>query len=285
MQAFDIVLKLLLQQSKQILPQLAGVTVVDWLPTELPKVQNRRLDLLGRADNGALLHIDCQSTNIPQMPLRMAEYLLDAYRQYGEFPLQLLLYVGREPLRMTNRLEGLFGSFQYTLIDVRTMDSAPLLASAETSDTVFSILTRFSDQRRTVEQIVRRITEETKPEQRAFYLESLLILAGLRGLEEQVEEEARKVPVFIDILENKVLGREYKRGHKEGLIEGLKEGLKEGREDGERSLLRLMIESRFGAMPEWAKQRLAQCSESELRDLGLLLLRAENLEDLMRLKA
>ena len=151
MQIFDVVLKLLLQQSKQILPQLTGVTVVDWLPTELPKVQNRRLDLLGRASDGTLLHIDCQSTNLAQMPLRMAEYLLDAYRQYGVFPLQLVLYVGREPLRMANRMEGPFGSFQYTLIDVRTINSAPLLASAETSDTVFSILTQLSDQRRAVE--------------------------------------------------------------------------------------------------------------------------------------
>jgi hypothetical protein len=52
-----------------------------------------------------------------------------------------------------------------------------------------------------------------------------LLVAGLRGLEEQVQEEARKVPVLNDILENKVLGREYKRG------------LEEGRKEGERILV------------------------------------------------
>ena len=49
MQEFDVVLKLLLQRSKHMLPQLAEVTMVSWLQTELPRVQNRRLDLLGWA--------------------------------------------------------------------------------------------------------------------------------------------------------------------------------------------------------------------------------------------
>ena len=70
-------------------------------------------------------------------------------------------------------------------------------------------MTRLSDQHRAVEQIVSKIAAEPDPKQRGFYLEALLILAGLRGLARQVEEEAKKVPVFIDILENEVLGREY----------------------------------------------------------------------------
>jgi predicted transposase YdaD len=116
MQEFDVVLKLLLQQSKQILSQLAGITIVNWLPTELPRVQNLRLDLLGQASNGTLVQIECQSTNDPAMPLRMAEYSLGVYRLHGQFPLQLVLYVGREPVRMADRLIGPSCSFQYTLV-------------------------------------------------------------------------------------------------------------------------------------------------------------------------
>jgi predicted transposase YdaD len=284
MHTFDVVLKLLLQQSKQILPQLAGVTVVNWLPTEFPRVQNRRLDLLGRMSNGQLVHFECQSTNHLYMPWRMAEYSLGVHREYGQFPLQFVLHVGREPLRKAANLPAPFESFRYVQIDVREIEGAPLLASTETSDTVFSILTRLSDQRRAVEQIVDKIASEPDSEQRGFYLEALLILAGLRGLEEKVEEEARKVPVFIDILENKVLGREYRRGHQEGIQEGLQEGLQEGRQEGlrqgERNLLRLQMEKRFGTLPEWASQRLEQLTEPELSDLGLRLFEAQTLEDL-----
>jgi predicted transposase YdaD len=282
MQEFDVVLKLLLQHSKQILPQLAGITVVSWLPTELPRVQNRRLDLLGQASDGTLVQLECQSTNDPAMPLRMAEYSLAVYRLHGRFPLQLVLYIGREPARMADRLQGPFGSFQYTLVDLREVDSAPLLASAEPSDNVLGILTRLAEPQRAVAHLVRRVAEEREPEQRTFYLEALLLLAGLRGLEKQVEEEAKRVPVLYDILENKVLGREYLRGRQEGLQEGLQEGRQEGRQEGERMLLRRQMEKRFGPVPEWASQRLAQLSEHDLGELSLRLFEAQTLEELLR---
>ncbi len=282
MQTFDVVLKLLLQHSQQILPQLAGVTVVSWLSNEVPRMQNLPLDLLGQTGDGMLVQLECQSTNDSAMPLRMAEYSLGVYRLHGQFPLQLVLYVGREPMRMADRLNGPSCSFQYTLIDLRAVDSAPLLASAEASDTVLGILGRFADPRRTVEQIVRRVAEESDPEQRAFYFEALLVLAGLRDLEKQVEEEAKRMPVFYDILENKVLGREYRRGHQEGLQEGLQEGRHQGRQQGERTMLRRQIEKRFGSVPEWASQRLEELSEPELSDLGLRLLEAKTLEELLR---
>ena len=162
---------------------------------------------------------------------------------------------------MKDHLDGPFSGFRYTLVDLREMDGTPLLASAETSDTVLSILTRLSDQRQNVEQIVRRVAAEPDAERRKFYLESLLILAGLRDLEEQVKEEVEKMPVFIDTLENKVLGREYMRG--------------------ERHLLRQMLEKRFGALPEWASQGLEKMREPMLSDLGLRLLDAKSLEELM----
>lgn len=108
MQTFDVVLKLLLQQSNQLLSQLAGVTILSWLPTELPRVQNRRLDLLGRAANGRLIHFECQSTNDLLMLLRMGEYSFAIYRLYSEFPLQFVLYVGREPLRMAEVFQNRF---------------------------------------------------------------------------------------------------------------------------------------------------------------------------------
>jgi hypothetical protein len=68
-----------------------------------------------------------------------------------------------------------------------------------------------------------------------------MILAGLRHLEETVEQEARKMPILNDILDHKVLGRQYKRG------------LKEGELKGELTVLRRQIEKRFGAMPGWGR--------------------------------
>jgi Domain of unknown function (DUF4351) len=94
----------------------------------------------------------------------------------------------------------------------------------------------------------------------------LLLLAGLRGLEEQLEEEARRVPILNNILENKVLGREYKRGL----------------EEGERILIQRQLEKRFGTLPAWTSRQLAQLSEDELSSVAVRLLDTPTLEELFR---
>ena len=98
----------------------------------------------------------------------------------------------------------------------------------------------------------------------------MLILAGLRQFEETVEGETRKMPVHIDILANKVLGREFKRG------------LQEGRQEGELTVLRRLIERRFGAIPGWADERLVSLSTAALEELSVRILEARSIEDLLR---
>ena len=83
-------------------------------------------------------------------------------------------------------------------------------------------------------------------------------------MEEVVEREARKMPIPDDILDNKVLGRELRRG------------LEQGR------LLRRLIEERFGAVPPWAKARLASLPVAQLEEIGVRILKAESLEELLR---
>ena len=85
------------------------------------------------------------------------------------------------------------------------------------------------------------------------------------------------MPVYIDILENKVLGPPYKKG----LEEGRQEGLLEGERKGELAIIRRLIEKRFGAIPSWAEQRLADRSTVELEDLSVRALDAQSMEDLL----
>jgi hypothetical protein len=89
-------------------------------------------------------------------------------------------------------------------------------------------------------------------------------------LEEVVEQEARKMPIFIDITKNKVLGREYKRG------------LQEGEVKGELTILRRLVEKRFGPLPAWAEERLTAKSTTELEDLSLRVLDATTLDELLK---
>ena len=129
------------------------------------------------------------------------------------------------------------------------------------------------DHRDAVRRIVERIAG-LAPAERETALAQLLILAGLRHLEQAVEQEARKMPLLNDILDNKVLGREFKRG--------LQQGLQAGERKGELTVLRRQIEKRFGAIPGWAEERLAGRSTAELEDLCVRVLDAQSIEDLLK---
>jgi predicted transposase YdaD len=282
MQEYDVALKLLLQGSARLtIRELAGGPVEKWLDIELPKVQNLRMDLLGQTAGGGLVHVELQSGNDAAMPLRMAEYCLGVFRLFDKFPRQVLVYVGEAPLRMDSELRGDDVWFRYRVIDIRELDGDRLIESEGVGDNVIAILARLRDHGEAVRKIVGKIASLAAAE-RESALSRLLILAGLRRLEETVKQEIRKVPVFIDILENKVLGPPYKKGLEEGRQEGRQEGLQKGLREGELAVLRRLIEKRFGAIPPWVEERLAGRPTVELEDLSVRVLDVQSVEDLLR---
>jgi len=84
-----------------------------------------------------------------------------------------------------------------------------------------------------------------------------------------VAQEVRKTPVLIDILDNKVRGREFKRGLEQGKLEAAL------------TSLRRLIEKRFGTLPQWVEDRLIGRSAAELVELIVRALDADSLEDLL----
>ena len=76
------------------------------------------------------------------------------------------------------------------------------------------------------------------------------------------------MPLLDSILDNKVLGREYKRGQQEG------------RQEGELRILRRQIQKRFGPIPDWAQKQLAERSTAELEELTDRVLDAPTIQDL-----
>jgi hypothetical protein len=270
MHEYDVTLKMLLRGSPgRAFRALTGVAVEKWIDIELPKIQNPRVDLLGESADGSLVHLELQSSNDSDMPQRMAEYALGVRRLFGRFPRQVVLYVGEPALRMSPNLEGPSFSFSYELIDVRDLEGESLLASEAVGDNVIAILTRLRDRRGAIHEIVGKISG-LEGSQRDIALGQLIIVSGLRGLEEVVEEEIKKMPILNDIMDHKVLGREYKRGLQQGL------------QQGELTVLRRLIEKRFGAIPAWADERLSSHSAAELEALSVRLLDANSLEDLLK---
>lgn len=278
MHEYDISLKMLLRGSGSgVLRALTGdLPIEKWLDVEMPEMRNTRVDLLGQTADGGLVHIELQSTNDAAMPVRMLEYCLRVRRLFERFPRQILLYVGEAPLRMESELTGPDLSFRYKAVDIRELDGETLLGSDQVGDNVISILARLQDANRAVLRILERIVY-LAPAERETALAQLLILAGLRRLEEFVEREARKMPLLNDIMENKVLGREFRRG----LAEGERKGEVRGALRGELTILRRQIQKRFGAVPSWADERLGRHSATELEELSVRLLDVKSIEELL----
>ena len=90
------------------------------------------------------------------------------------------------------------------------------------------------------------------------------------------------MPILNDILDNKVLGREFKRGLQEGKLEGELEGERKGERKGELTILRRLIEKRFGAIPSWAEERLAARTTAGLEELSVCVLDAQSIEELLK---
>jgi len=310
MQEYDVTLKLLLRHvSEAAMRDLAGSAVGAWLETELPAVENRRMDLLGEAEDGSLVHLELQSTNDASMAIRMARYALRVFDKFKRFPRQTMVYVGEATLKMDAELRGPDLWFRYRALDVRELDGERLLKSGAVGDNIVALLAGCSDNRTAVRTTLEKIARLPAGE-RDVILGLLMILSGLRHLEETVEQEVRKMPILNDVLENKVLGREFKRGLEEGKQQGLEEGKQQGLEEGKQQgleegkqqgleegkqqgleegelsgklkVLRRLIEKRFGPLPDWAENRLATRSARELEEWSVRVLDAKTLEELLK---
>jgi hypothetical protein len=268
MHEYDVALKnILTRPGSSALDQLTGASSLKWINVEAPKVSNRRVDLLGELPDGNLVHIEMQSRNEKDFPLRMAEYLFGIGRQYGRLPRQVALYVGEAPLRMKDRVEGPDVSVRFHLVDIRDLDGERLLASAHVGDNVLAVLTRLGEQPRAVRRILEGIAAGS-PEEREQALAEFFIIAALRKLTGQVKREAEKMPILNDIMDDEVIGPLIRKG------------LVQGRVEGQVEILGSQIEKRFGPIPPEISQRIAALKPAQLKRLALRLLDAQRIEDL-----
>jgi hypothetical protein len=83
---------------------LTGGLVEKWLDIELPKMQNPRMDLMGEFADGTLLHMATERQRCGNAAA--AEYALGGYRRFGQFPRQIVLYVGEAVLRDATGFDG-----------------------------------------------------------------------------------------------------------------------------------------------------------------------------------
>lgn len=179
--------------------------------------------------------------------------------------------MGREPLRLEDRYQSPSLDFRYEIVNLREYDAGPLLASDDWADIALALPAK-GDRDQALNVALARLFEMNR-EERAWASGTLLLLSGILGIEETVNERMKEAGV-IDLMENKVLAplilQQYEKGRDEGVQQGMQ------------GLLAQQLTERFGPLPAWAKSRLQSASNQELQAWATRVLHSESLEDTLR---
>ena len=245
--------------------------VDEYLPTELPQVSNRRADIVARNSDGEIHHVEFQTTNETGFGLRMLGYYFFLISTHQRHVVQTVLYLGREPMRLENSFHTPTLDFRYDVVNMREYDAETLLASDDWADVVMALLAKGDPERVLVVAIAR--LREMGHADRAWASGTLLLLSGILGIEETVNERLKEVGV-IDVMENKVLGPLMLQQYEKGLGEGVQQGMHE--------VLSELLTEKFGALPAWANARLQAASSEELHRWAKRVLHSVSLEDTLR---
>ena len=205
------------------------------LDQEQQCIEDRRADLVVGVTEPdgteSILHIEIQNSHDPDMPWRMMRYYTDIARAHrGKLVRQYLLYIGKEPLRMSHRMENAEFDYHYHLINARELDCERFLEQDTPDALIFAILCDFKgrDARDMVTHILKRLQALTKEEESRYRkcLIMLDVLASNRGLQPLIEEVE---PMLNLNIEETAF---YRIGVKKGISQGLEKGLEKGREKG-----------------------------------------------------
>jgi len=285
---FDTTLKELFQTlPHRLVEQLCGSRVVEGLNVEQPSVKVRRPDLVARLATGQILHVEVQGADETAMPWRMLEYYAPLRHAYGQPPWQIVLYIGDARLRVKPRIREERLRFSYDVIDARTLDSRPLLASDSISDNLLAILCDVTDVRAVSRRILKKLTALPSKQAKDAVVK-LTILSKLRRAEKIVIEEVRKTMPLTreDLLELPLISELVLFGEQEAEARGQKKGERQGEKRGKREearkLLSIMLEHRFGVLPGWAKDKIAAADLRTLEQWSVRLLKAQTLEEAVK---
>ena len=261
---YDVLLKSIVQMVHgRLVEKLTGSRSAGELNVEFDAVVKRMPDLVLRLEDGRILHLELQSENDATMPSRMLEYWVLLERRHPESELiQAVLYIGNARLDMGVGFERKSLSYCYGVFDIRDFDPLEFLASPVPEERILALLCKSVSLEKALPQILEGWSN--LPIKRMGDLfEKLVIVSRLRKIEAVFHEEFLKMPITLDMRESLFV----------------KEWLAEGQLAGRVATVSLLLEQRFGALPDWAKTRLTSATDEAVERWTYKVLDAKTLDD------
>ena len=248
------------------------------MTVEFPERPKVVADVVARLADGRILHLEFQLSNDPRMHWRCFHYY-GAIQELCEDAevIQAVIYLGNGPMTMRSGIQRPNCDYRYQILNMLEFPAEVFLESTNDAERVLALLCQSPDPRETIRQVLtswRDLPRTALLEN----LERLRTLSQLRGREIIAVEEIERMPFDLDITESIL----YKRGEARGVAMGQAQGVIVGEErgvvKGEARMLTLMLENRFGPLPESALRRLAEASIEQLERWGKRAI-AGDLED------
>ena len=255
--------------------RLCGGAITRILPTDQPQVNNRQADALIRNDQGALQHVEFQSTNDSDFPFRMLEYWVYFRRQYMEDVNQCVFYIGNDPLRLPSTFTARRTQHSYEIVNLQDYDSNDLLASPDWGDNLWSLGAR-GERPMILRELLARLSGIANAAERAACLAELTAFSGILRIDRLLVQKMKEFPVLdMDFKDNAVIQHYTREAEALGRQTGLEEGLREG---AQLQLLDLLNE-KFGPLPASTADRVHAASLDQIKLWARRILRANSIEE------
>jgi predicted transposase/invertase (TIGR01784 family) len=219
---------------KTLIRLLVKQDIKEILDISFPKVSERKVDLLTRLEDNRLFHLEIQSINDKDMPIRMLQYALLIYEKYKEFPQQLVLYVGEKRLNTKSYIKDKKLEYNYEVRDIREFDCTELIRSDDIADNIIALLCDIKDVDRLFKKLNERL-ERFSSKKREDYLRKVFYLLRLRpelNKEYEKRQEEINMPFVIDIQSDPI----YQRGEEKGIEKGIEKGKLKGKLEERRAI-------------------------------------------------
>ncbi len=268
---YDTTLKDLFEKPPQRLLQiLIGREAVEPLSVEFASTQKRLPDLVFLMKDDSIFHLELQG-RYEVMEWRMLMYYSVIRQRYpNRVLIQKVLYIGLKEWQSGSAIEEPNLSFHYEVIDIRSIDCRELLESPSLEENILAILCRIDNQKEVIQEILYRITE-LPVKARADALTKLFILSRLRRLETIVKTEAEEMSLTFNLMENDVF--------RPIIMKAQRDSEQIGRHDGEAKMLTRLLQRRFGTVPDWASEKIAEADLSSLEEWSLRIFDAQSLNE------
>ncbi|MDW8087348.1 MAG: Rpn family recombination-promoting nuclease/putative transposase, partial [Candidatus Calescibacterium sp.] len=148
-----------------------------------------------------ILHIEFQTKNDPDMPKRMLGYFYVVISRYNLPVKQIVIYLGKEELRMSNRIEmrnvGTSILYEYEIIDIKNVEAEKFLESDNPDVYLLGILGKTQNISEVIKKIISRLREsfekgEISKHDLLEYINRLGVFGELRDIREDLRKEVEK---------------------------------------------------------------------------------------------